>query len=81
MRQASSPTPAYQVGRVARKNRTMQLAWRLGKARRGPGRARFLHFVPFDLAELDGISDLVKRASRKEFWPDLRAGQQSRARD
>ena len=33
-----------------------------------------LHFVPFDLAEIEGIADLVKTL-RKDVWPHLWAGE------
>jgi 3-oxoacyl-[acyl-carrier protein] reductase len=55
----------YQVVAVARKMND-QLACAAGKAKQcGQGA---IHFVPFDLAEVDGIPDLVK-GIKKEFGP------------
>jgi 3-oxoacyl-[acyl-carrier protein] reductase len=55
----------FRVIAIARKESDEFAAAKQGSEEARPGS---LHFVPFDLAELDGIPDLVKRL-RKEFGP------------
>ena len=42
-------------------------------------RAGAVHFVPFDLGDIEDIPELVKTAAQRT-WADLRAGQQRGAR-